>query len=58
MTFVELVEGPLWTASLVIFVVGVIGRLVGLLRMRRPHDLAVPRGGGAGGGWGGPPTEG
>ena len=49
MDFVELVEGPLWYGAVVVFVGGVLWRLVELLRLPRRADLAVPRGSGVAG---------
>lgn len=40
----ELVEGPLWYASLVVFVVGVVVRLGGVLMLGSRPDLSTPRG--------------
>lgn len=47
MTFVEFVEGPLWTFSLVVFVVGVAWRIFSMLRLGTKGDLSVSRGAGA-----------
>ncbi|MDH3910124.1 MAG: hypothetical protein OEU09_02430 [Rhodospirillales bacterium] len=43
MTFLELTEGPLWYAASAIFVVGVLWRLAGIVRLGGPRDLSVPR---------------
>jgi len=47
--FLEFVEGPLWYAAVVIFLGGVVVRLVEVFVKGVPADLAVPRAGGAGG---------
>ncbi len=49
MTFLELTEGPLWYLAATVFVVGVIWRLVGILRLGRPADRSVARASGVGG---------
>ena len=42
--FVEFVEGPLWYFSAAVFVLGVIWRLAGIIRLRRrTKDLSIPR---------------
>jgi len=42
--FVEFVEGPLWYFSAAVFVLGVLWRVVGIIRLkRRAKDLSVPR---------------
>ena len=43
MTFLELTEGPLWYAASAVFVVGVVWRLAGIVRLGAPRDLSVPR---------------
>jgi nitrate reductase gamma subunit len=43
MTFLELTEGPLWYVASAIFVVGVLWRLAGIVRLGGPRDLSVPR---------------
>lgn len=43
MSFVEFVEGPLWYFTAVVFVAGVLWRLIGILRLPRARDLSVPR---------------
>lgn len=42
MSFLELVEGPLWYAAAAIFVAGVIWRFVGILMFGRKPDLSQP----------------
>lgn len=49
MTFLELTEGPLWYVAATVFVVGVVWRLVGILRLGRPADRSVARASGFGG---------
>jgi nitrate reductase gamma subunit len=49
MTLIELIEGPLWWLALVVFIVGVIWRLVGLLMLGKPKDMSAARGSGIGG---------
>lgn len=44
MTFLEFTEGPLWYAAATIFVVGVLWKMIGILRFGRKTDLSVPRG--------------
>jgi nitrate reductase gamma subunit len=43
MTFLKLVEGPLWYLAVVVFVVGVVWHLVGLVRLGRTVDRSVAR---------------
>jgi nitrate reductase gamma subunit len=47
--FLDFVEGPLWYASVAIFVVGVAIRLYEILARGVPPDLATPRAGGTAG---------
>jgi nitrate reductase gamma subunit len=49
MTFLELTEGPLWYGAAVIFVIGVLWRLIGILALGAPKDLSEPRGSASGG---------
>lgn len=44
MTITEFVAGPLWTFSLTVFVLGVLWRLLGLLRQGFHRDLSQSRG--------------
>lgn len=43
MTFLEFTEGPLWTVAWVVFVLGALWRIIGILRFGRKPDLSVPR---------------
>jgi nitrate reductase gamma subunit len=43
MSFLSLTQGPLWYIALVIFVVGVLWRLVGILLIGAPADRSVAR---------------
>lgn len=45
----DFIDGPLWTFSLLVFVVGVLWRLGAMLFARRKIDLSVPRTSGIGG---------
>ncbi len=49
MTFLNLVEGPLFYIAAAIFVAGVAYRLIGILRLGGKKDLARPNGSAAGG---------
>lgn len=49
MSFLGLTEGPLWYAAATIFVVGVLWRLIGILRLGVPKDLSTARGSGPAG---------
>jgi nitrate reductase gamma subunit len=49
MSFLWLVEYPLWYFAATVFVVGVIWRLVALVALGGKADLSVPRGSGTGG---------
>ena len=49
MTFLEFVEGPMWYLAAWVFLLGVIWRVVGMLRLGRAKDLSVARGSAAGG---------
>jgi len=44
MSFLELVEGPLFTIAAVIFVFGVLWRLIGIIRIGRKKDISPPKG--------------
>lgn len=44
MSFLELVEGPLFTIAAVIFVLGVLWRLIGIIRIGRKKDISPPKG--------------
>jgi nitrate reductase gamma subunit len=43
MSIIELVEGPLWTLALAVFLAGVVWRVIGLLLIGRPRDLSSAR---------------
>ncbi len=43
MSFVELVEGPLFTLAASIFVLGVLWRLIGIIRIGRTKDISPPK---------------
>lgn len=43
MTFLELTEGPLWYFAATVFVIGVVWRLAGVLRLGRKRDRSIPR---------------
>lgn len=45
----QLIDGPLWYFSLVVFCIGVLFRLFTILRAGLKADLALPRGGGTAG---------
>ncbi|OOY99295.1 hypothetical protein [Solemya velum gill symbiont] len=48
--FTDFIDGPFWTFSVSVFAIGVIWRLISIIRLGVPGDLAVPReDGGAGG---------
>ncbi|WP_428540579.1 hypothetical protein [Profundibacter sp.] len=49
MTFLQFVEGPLFYVAAAIFVVGVVYRLIGILRLGGERDLARPNGSAIGG---------
>ena len=49
MTYLEFVEGPLWNVAATVFVVGVVWKLVGLIRFGRKTDISIPRGSASGG---------
>jgi hypothetical protein len=49
MSFLEFVEGPLWYVAAVVFVVGVVWKLIGILLMGKKTDLSEPRGSAAAG---------
>lgn len=44
MSFIDLVEGPLFTLSAVIFLLGVAWRLIGIIRIGRKKDISPPKG--------------
>ena len=48
--FANFIDGPFWTFSLTVFIIGVIWRLVSIIRLGIPDDLAVPRENGSSGG--------
>ena len=43
MSFLELVEGPLWTVAAAVFTIGVVWKIVGILLLGRKKDLSIPR---------------
>lgn len=43
MNFLQFVEGPLWYFTAVVFVLGILWRLIGILRLPRVRELSVPR---------------
>lgn len=49
MSFSEFVDGPFWYFSAVVFVIGVLWRLIGMLSMGGKADLSVPRASGTSG---------
>jgi nitrate reductase gamma subunit len=49
MTFLQLTEGPLWYVAATVFVVGVLWRLIGILRIGKPADQTAGRRSGVGG---------
>lgn len=49
MTFLEFVEGPLWTVAASVFVIGALWKVVGILRLGRKADISIPRASAAGG---------
>lgn len=49
MSFLQVTEGPLWYFAATVFVVGVVWRLVGILRLGRPVDRSAARASGLGG---------
>jgi len=44
MSFLELVEGPLFYISGTIFLIGALWRLIGIIRMGRKKDISPPKG--------------
>lgn len=44
MSFLQIVEGPLWYFAATVFVAGVLWKLIGILRFGRKTDLSEPRG--------------
>ncbi|MDA3889237.1 MAG: respiratory nitrate reductase subunit gamma [Allgaiera sp.] len=49
MSFLELTQGPLWYLASAVFVIGVLWRLIGILRLGRSTDRSVARASGLGG---------
>jgi len=49
MTFLQLVEGPLFYIAAAVFVLGVVYRLIGILKLGKERDYAKPNGSGFGG---------
>ena len=43
MTFLEIVEGPLWYLGASVFVIGAVWKIVGILLLGRKADLSIPR---------------
>lgn len=43
MTFLQITEGPLWYLASAVFVIGVLWRLIGILRLGRTVDRSVAR---------------
>ena len=43
MTFLELMEGPLWYVAATVFCLGAVWRVIGLIRIGRKPDLSIPR---------------
>lgn len=43
MTFLEFVEEPLWYFAATVFVIGVLWKVLGILRLGRKADLSIPR---------------
>jgi len=43
MTFLQITQGPLWYVAASVFVIGVLWRLIGILRLGRPKDRSVAR---------------
>ncbi|NQU56904.1 MAG: hypothetical protein HQ513_06690 [Rhodospirillales bacterium] len=43
MTFLEIVEGPLWLLASGVFVIGALWRIVGIIRLGRKPDISIPR---------------
>ncbi|MGA7799921.1 MAG: nitrate reductase [Gammaproteobacteria bacterium] len=50
MTFLDFVQGPLWTVAGWVFVLGVLWRIIGILRLPGRKDLSAARESGIGGG--------
>lgn len=44
MSFLEIVEGPLWYVAATVFVAGVLWKLIGIVMLGRKTDLSEPRG--------------
>ena len=51
MTVGTFIDGPLWTAALVVFLAGVAWRLLALLRLGLPRDYSRPRASSLPGAW-------
>jgi len=49
MTFIDLVEGPLFYVAATIFVIGAAWRIIGLIRIGHKPDLSTPKGSAAAG---------
>ena len=49
MSFAEFVDGPFWYFSAIVFAVGSLWRLIGMLTMGRHSDYSVPRASGTSG---------
>ncbi len=49
MTFLEFTEGPMWYVAATVFVVGVLWKVIGLVRIGHKPDIAPPKGSAAGG---------
>ncbi|NQV46557.1 MAG: hypothetical protein HQ504_02120 [Rhodospirillaceae bacterium] len=43
MTFLEIVEGPLWTLASSVFLIGAAWRIFGIIRLGRKKDISIPR---------------
>ncbi len=43
MTFLEIVEGPLWYVAASVFVIGAVWRVIGIIRLGRKKDISIPR---------------
>ena len=49
MTFLSVVEGPLFTIAAAVFVLGALWRVIGILRIGRKKDISPPKGSAAAG---------
>jgi nitrate reductase gamma subunit len=47
--FLDFVEGPLWVVAYVVFIVGAVWRIVGIVRFGRKPDISIPRASALGG---------